>query len=347
MIEVRGLDNCHDRGVVPGKGDGSLWVYRTVPMVPVLSLPSPKEIGHAGEPLRDAVDRLAEMTAYRVARRETAERHYRRVHLLGLNLPGRGRHLLFGAQLRTTKAPTPKEWWRELKTGDVHFNIYENDLKRVGRALAKAELAEPDRAVLDMAAGWRHDRHGVQMKTAFLRDFGDRDLGENPFDPLGLAGWAKTLMDATESPVLSVRGLVEPGRISHKAWQRERPKVQAGAVKNGAGEKTDRMLKAVDARDQVYAFGPTATVAHASILFGAKHPAQDYDPVRDLLDIVDIPDGLQEDAASETLPGSQSRRNQKKLQDLDVSAVAMAGLNVLPEPSDRATPVNATPAVRG
>jgi hypothetical protein len=69
--------------------DNSVWLYRAVPMAPVVDAVSP-EIGlSAAEPLMVLLDELSAMTPIRMARRSTAKAAYRQVHILLVNIPSR------------------------------------------------------------------------------------------------------------------------------------------------------------------------------------------------------------------------------------------------------------------
>ena len=67
--------------------DGSMWLYRAVPLNPVLDASSAAEGLAAGDPLFSAFEELASITSVGMARRSTAKGGYRQVHLLLVNVP--------------------------------------------------------------------------------------------------------------------------------------------------------------------------------------------------------------------------------------------------------------------
>lgn len=67
--------------------DGSMWLYRAVPLNPVVDAASPSEAIAAAEPLLAAFDELAALANVGVARRSTARSGYRQIHLLLMNVP--------------------------------------------------------------------------------------------------------------------------------------------------------------------------------------------------------------------------------------------------------------------
>ena len=69
--------------------DGSVWLYRSVPLAPVADAPDELSGLEPGGPILAALDELAAMTGTRIARRSTAKSGYRQVHLLLVNVPRR------------------------------------------------------------------------------------------------------------------------------------------------------------------------------------------------------------------------------------------------------------------
>ena len=67
--------------------DNSVWVYREVPLSPVVDAASPHDGLAAAEPLMKALEELAGMSAGAVARRSVAKSSYREFHLLLVNVP--------------------------------------------------------------------------------------------------------------------------------------------------------------------------------------------------------------------------------------------------------------------
>lgn len=67
--------------------DGSVWVYRSVPMGPVVDAKTPADAVAAAEPVLAALEELSAMASYTMARRSMARGGYRQVHMLLVNVP--------------------------------------------------------------------------------------------------------------------------------------------------------------------------------------------------------------------------------------------------------------------
>lgn len=67
--------------------DGSLWVYRTVPLEPVADAKTDLDSLKPGDPLIATFEELAAMVPVRIARRRAARNNYRQVHMLLVNVP--------------------------------------------------------------------------------------------------------------------------------------------------------------------------------------------------------------------------------------------------------------------
>lgn len=173
--------------------DGSMWLYRAVPLNPVLDASSAAEGLAAGDPLFSAFEELASITSVGMARRSTAKGGYRQVHLLLINVPMAYRPpaghplaeylaasyanesmdrrvLLFGVQLQ------PKVTSRGFKAavqsvadtilvGGAPIEDFDADAAVVSAALGRAGLSDaPDDALRLANAWWTHgDRPDVPM----------------------------------------------------------------------------------------------------------------------------------------------------------------------------------------
>lgn len=67
--------------------DGSLWVYRNVPLEPVADAKTDLDSLTPGEPLIATFEELAAMVPVRIARRRAARNNYRQIHMLLVNVP--------------------------------------------------------------------------------------------------------------------------------------------------------------------------------------------------------------------------------------------------------------------
>lgn len=173
--------------------DGSMWLYRAVPLNPVLDAASSGEGLAAGDPLFNAFEELSSITSVGMARRSTAKAGYRQVHLLLVNVPMAyrpppghplaeylaaayahesmdRRMLLFGVQL------LPKVTSRGLKAavrsvadtilvGGAPVEDFDADAALVSGALGRAGLSDASDEALRLAnAWWTHgDRPDVPM----------------------------------------------------------------------------------------------------------------------------------------------------------------------------------------
>jgi hypothetical protein len=67
--------------------DGSVWLYRSVPLAPVVDAASP-DIGlQAAAPIMSAFEAMSGMAQVRMARRSASKSSYRQIHLLLVNIP--------------------------------------------------------------------------------------------------------------------------------------------------------------------------------------------------------------------------------------------------------------------
>jgi hypothetical protein len=69
--------------------DGSMWLYRAVPLAPVVDAVSPDVGLEAAGPLMSALEVTSDMAQVRMARRSASKSSYRHVHILLVNIPKR------------------------------------------------------------------------------------------------------------------------------------------------------------------------------------------------------------------------------------------------------------------
>ena len=67
--------------------DGSLWLYRSLPMAPVLDARDSASLLEANRPVAAAIDELAALATPRIARRSVSRGSYRRIHILATDIP--------------------------------------------------------------------------------------------------------------------------------------------------------------------------------------------------------------------------------------------------------------------
>lgn len=173
--------------------DGSMWMYRAVPLNPVVDAATPAEAIAAAEPILSAFDELAAMTHVSMARRATARGAYRQVHLLLMNVPTQfspppdhpigqylatsfahqavdRRVLLFGVRIHDKvtsgglkqAVDSVKE---TLLQGSVPIEDFAADSRAVSAALGRAGLQDASDADLMLASSWwtHGDRPDVVM----------------------------------------------------------------------------------------------------------------------------------------------------------------------------------------
>ncbi|GAB2733798.1 ATP-binding protein [Nocardioides pakistanensis] len=175
--------------------DGSVWVYRKVPMSPVTDAKSPSDALNAAEPLLAAYEELAAMATVTVKRRAMAKGSYRQTHTLLVNVPQffapdrshpnaeylRGqfggvaidrRLLLFGVRLVDKVGGTGG--WRAavdsvvetIVSGQTPLSDFDADFAAVDAALSRAGLVEPTPEEIRLANGWWN--HGDYPDTPML-----------------------------------------------------------------------------------------------------------------------------------------------------------------------------------
>jgi hypothetical protein len=315
--------------------DGSVWLYRSVPLAPVAD--APDELGglEPGGPILAALEELAAMAGTRIARRSAAKSGYRQLHLLLVNVPRRftpdpatagaahlaemfpdrvvqRRLLLLGVRLRDRITGSG---WRgavdsaveTLVSGTVPLSDFDADYADVDQALTRAGLSTPGDEDFRLAAAWWNDgafadtptlphaNHLHVFTSVSAAHAADQagpadctgwpaipgqlavtfaaverfDLGDTPATT-GRARWVDALVTAGALAV-SIRGLVEPARITRAELRRRRrqylqdvtERYQAGKMSDGQQEETLADLEAIE---NAYAQGGPPTLVDATVL---------------------------------------------------------------------------------
>ena len=180
------LGRVHDGGIAQAADGNSAWLWRAVPMGPVVDARSPEESLHPGSPLVLAFDELAEMVPpAQLNRRRLAKSGYRRIHLLRLRVPSRyaapqdsqirehlmstfpesmtpASVLLLGVSL---KASVRRSGWRDTADGIVASLVeaptpvedYLRDARIVGDALTRCGMTIPTAQQLHLVNSWWAD----------------------------------------------------------------------------------------------------------------------------------------------------------------------------------------------
>jgi hypothetical protein len=168
--------------------DNSLWLYRTVPLAPVVEARTPEEGVSAAVPLMLALDEVAAMTSVRLARRASARVSYRQVHLLLVNLPQRfvppadhplatylsaqfpdtstdRRVLLFGVRLQASVGGggglrrAIDSVAETLTSGGTPLSDFDPDYTAMSAAMARSGLSTPTNEELRLASAWWNEGH--------------------------------------------------------------------------------------------------------------------------------------------------------------------------------------------
>ena len=163
--------------------DNSVWVYREVPLAPVVDAASPHDGLAAAEPLMNALDELAGMSAGTVARRSVAKSSYREFQLLLVNVPqvyqpprnhpiegylrksfGRipvdKRVLLLGVKLQANVGgegglkDVIDSVVETLTSGGIPLTDFDKDFKKVDAALNRAVLYAASSDAIHTANAW-------------------------------------------------------------------------------------------------------------------------------------------------------------------------------------------------
>lgn len=163
--------------------DGSMWLWRRVPLAPVVDAKSVEDRLDAFTPLLAAYEELAAMASYSVTRRNMARGSYRQTHLLMVNLarlytpeqnhPIAGflkemfpnaevkkRVLLLGVKI-TAKTGGGGGWRAAMESatetlisGGTPLSDFEADAKKVDAALARCGLSIPSNEEFRIANSW-------------------------------------------------------------------------------------------------------------------------------------------------------------------------------------------------
>ncbi|GAB3176114.1 hypothetical protein GCM10027059_50470 [Myceligenerans halotolerans] len=163
--------------------DGSLWLYRSVPLAPVTEARTAGEALETAEPMMAVLDELAAATPVRWARRAQARHTYRQVHALLVNLPQRWvpprdhpqarlleeqfpstatyrRVVLFGVQLKASVGGggglrrAIDSVTETLVAGGTPLSDYEQDHREMAALLARCGLRTPTGEEVRLASAW-------------------------------------------------------------------------------------------------------------------------------------------------------------------------------------------------
>lgn len=174
--------------------DGSVWLYRSVAMAPIVDAVTPDDALIAMEPLTTAVAELAGLAQQRAGRRSASKGSYREIHLLLTNIPRRfappPSHPLFG--FLTSSFPVRAVDRRvclfgvklisritggslkdavdsvvtTLASGAAPLSDYERDADTVGAILSRSGMSEPSPDEFAIANAWWNN--GVFPDTTML-----------------------------------------------------------------------------------------------------------------------------------------------------------------------------------
>lgn len=163
--------------------DGSVWIYREVPLGPVVDASSPAEALDVAYPLMNAFEELASLTGGGVQRRSVAKSGYREFHLLLVNVPqkytpprghpieaylrtsfGRinvdNRVLLLGIKLQANVGgeggirDAIDSVVETLTSGGTPLSDYDKDFKKVDASMSRAGLFPASTEALHVANAW-------------------------------------------------------------------------------------------------------------------------------------------------------------------------------------------------
>ncbi len=168
----------------------SVWLYRVVPLSPVLDVREPSDALDAAGPLYEAFRELEDLTPVRMRSRRVARQNYRQIHLLLINVPQLfqpepdhplreqllawygdqvvpRRLLLMGVQL-LPRVNLRQGGLRALQesvtqlivSGDAPLDDYDLDFQVVDAALSRAGLSTPSAGDIRLAnSWWTHGRY--------------------------------------------------------------------------------------------------------------------------------------------------------------------------------------------
>ena len=167
--------------------DGSVWLYRAVPMDPVMDATTPRESLAPAYPIIAAYEELAAITQTNLGRRNASKGNYRQTHMLLVNIPRRyspppghpngvrlraqfgnrattRRILLFGVKLRGSITgnglkSTVNSIVDTMVSGMAPLSDFDADCAVVDQALTRAGLRTPTSDDFRLAnAWWNHGR---------------------------------------------------------------------------------------------------------------------------------------------------------------------------------------------
>jgi hypothetical protein len=211
------------RGRLPGGRllgvDGSMWLYRTVPMSPVSDSRGPDDIAAAAAPMMSAFSELATLARPVANRRKASRSTYRRFHLLSVRLPlqwqppGDGPlpnylRTEFGSSVHTYRRLTlfgvrlvPRvgggHGWRasvdsfldSVSSGGVPVSDFDEDTAAVEALLARAGMGMPGPTDLAAADSWWNGGHAPDVPClvfpealAFFRAPGDARAAKRAYE---------------------------------------------------------------------------------------------------------------------------------------------------------------------
>ncbi|MDQ2740468.1 MAG: ATP-binding protein [Actinomycetota bacterium] len=163
--------------------DGKVWLYKNVPLEPVVDAKTGSAAFEASVPILRAVEELAARTRIGMARRATSKGEYRKIHMQLVNVPAafippddtgiapylrgmmphetvQNRVLLFGVQLRAKlgggggwqqKAASAVE---SLVSGGTPLSDYDADYADMDALLAQSGMTTPDARQFALADSW-------------------------------------------------------------------------------------------------------------------------------------------------------------------------------------------------
>lgn len=406
------LARVHADGLLEGASGGA-WLYRALPMDPVVDAISAQKSLEPGQPILDVLNALGNLAGSTpTGRRQIEKSKYRQIHLLRIRVPApytppadspiyshlaatfAGRSvtrsvLLIGVLLRPTVF---RESWREsadalitkLTETRTPISDYERDAQTIANVMARTGLEAPAIEDLMLAESWWND--GRKPDPPYLPHsdhihlFNDADTcrvvhqlidgGENdcttwdqmqkthslsfatvaetdlpyldPTDPR--SQWAIRLLQS-DAPVVSIRGLVEPPKMTREVLRRNRHGYRMDIQERAAEGKMDRAeqgemeYELTQAESYYSSQAANATLIDASVLvaFTGRDRQHGYDP---------SPVG---EAAGVTLYSMEDRqvaawhetmlcspvRSSPYLRDLPAQTIAYSGLPSLATVGDR------------
>lgn len=393
--ETRSLKPLRD-GRVPGV-DGSMWLYRSVPLSAIVDAKTEEDALRGGSGLHRVFEELAKLATPGV-NRTASKSSYREFHTLLLNVPTyyhapekskirsylntefrdrlvQRRELLFGVKLTPTatdeglKKAFDSFIYTLMYTGTM-MSEYDRDHREVGAILSRSGLTVPSLETLRWADSWwshgqaksvpvlPHDDHVhyvTQMSAKYqIEDhyevqscrswpeegipgefaisytaLSDLDIGYTEInDPI--TRWAPKLIDAG-ARVVSVRGLVEPQKVTRNQLKSQKQKIQADMQEYIDNNKTPRdeqeqqfenlrMMEGAYARSEA-----PATLIDCSVIIGFDGVQEDIRKITPPAIELDPLTDLQPAAWYETMLCSSVRANPLK-QEFPCTAIAYAGL---------------------